>query len=132
MSIVNCDRRHSCTDAAVVASLIVGIVTALLTFTAVITVAPVFLWVVFGIAVAFLAVILLTAAFGGREVRLCINSVLAALLTGILGSILTSLILLAVGFAATSIVGAIVTGAMLVFFSLIITVAACLARCLVS
>ncbi len=126
----NCGCRNYCTLFAVVASVIIGFITALLRITAVITVTPAFLWVLFGIAVVYLAVALLKTDSGSDNyASRCVCSALRVLLVGILGTILTSVILLGIEFAATSILGAIITGALLLFFSLAITSTACLVRC---
>ncbi|MBQ6823829.1 MAG: hypothetical protein IJP27_04190, partial [Clostridia bacterium] len=118
MSLFRCHGRD-CTAVGVVIALIVGIITAFLRYTAVITVTPAFLWVTLGIAVVYLAILL---AVGPREG--CGNP-LTALLAGILGTALFSLILLGVSFAATSVIGAIFTGALLFFLALILLSAAC-------
>lgn len=128
---LNCNCKFNCVGLAVIASIIVGIVTAMLRITAVITVTPDFLWVLFGIAVVYLAVLLLaSAAMRGYTNRGCVCGNLPAIITGILGTVLTSVILLAITFAATSIIGAIITGALLFFFSLILTATACLVKCI--
>ncbi|MBO5007667.1 MAG: hypothetical protein J6D26_02425 [Clostridia bacterium] len=130
MANLSCSCRSDCAGLAIVASLILGIVAAFLRITAVITVTPAFLWVVFGIAVVYLAVTLVTSAIvRSAGAYSCVCSVLPVLLTGILGSVLTAVILLAVTFVATSIIGAIITGALIFFFSLVITSAACLVKC---
>jgi len=129
MSETYCRPKISCTCLAVIASVLIGIVTAFLTITATITVPPVFLWVVFGIAVGALALSFFVFVRGSANRSCCICNSITALLIGILGTILTSVILLAITFAATSIIGAIITGALLFFFSLIITVVACIIRC---
>lgn len=126
----SCRCNNGCTVLAVIASLIIGIITAFLTITAAITVTPAFLWVTLGIAVVYLAVVLITSALvRGYDVRRCICDVLPALLLGILGTALVSVILLAITFAATSVVGAIITGALLFFLSLTISETACLTLC---
>lgn len=130
MANYDCNCKFSCTLFAVVASVIIGIITALLTITGIITVTPAFLWVLFGIAVVYLAIVLITTATCRNSTGSCLRSILPALLTGILGTVLTSIVLLAITFAATSIIGAIITGALLFFFSLIITSTACLTKCL--
>ena len=130
MSRKNCSCTCNCAGLAVVAGIIVGIITAILRFTAVITVTPAFLWVLLGIAVVYLAVTLLTStSLRSITSRGCICSILPALLTGILGTILTSIILLGIEFVATSVIGAIITGALLAFFTLIVTAVACLIKC---
>ncbi len=123
----NC--KLDCIVLAVVASLIVGIITAFLRITGAIALAPAFLWVLLGIAVVYLAVLLVSAAIfrEGCCDRLC--SIITALLAGILGTVLLSVVLLAIEFVATSVIGAILTGALLFFFSLTITSTACTVRC---
>lgn len=128
---MNCCCRISCAILGTVASAILGIITALLTITAAITVTPAFLWTLFGIAVVYLGITLastLTASCCERRRCLCARSGL--FLAGALGTILTSVILLGVTFAATSFVGAIITGLLIFFFSLLITSVACIIRCL--
>lgn len=122
--------RPDCTVFALTASIIVGVITAFLRITAVITLTPAFLWVLLGIAVVYLAVLLITAAL--RHEGCCENlcGIVTALLAGILGTILLSIVLLAIEFVATSIIGAIIAGALLFFFSLTVTSTACLVRCL--
>lgn len=131
MTVFGNDCKCNCVSVSVIASILIGIVTAFLTITAVITVTPVFLWVVLGIAVVYLAVTLLAVALA-RPINAtgCILSALSALLIGILGTALLSVVLLAVSFAATSVIGAIITGALLLFFSQTITATACLVRSL--
>lgn len=133
MNVCDCKNRFDCTLFAIIASVIIGIITAFLTITAVITVTPAFLWVVFGIAIGFLAVLLLAAPRIQRSDKdLCVCSAVPALLAGILGTVLLSVVLLAITFAATSIIGAIITGLLLLFFSLTVTSAACLVKCLLN
>ena len=122
----DCDCSISCTGISVLVSIIIGVIAAILRYTAVITVTPAFLWVLLGISIVYLGITLFTSAFGERN-RCC--DFLNAFLTGVLGTVLTSVILLGVTFAATSIIGAIITGALLFFFSLLITTATCLIRC---
>ena len=131
MSNFGCYCKCSCRIAAVIASVIIGVVTAFLQITGVITVAPVFLWVAFGIAVVYLGVLVVAAALSGRgEGAGCLCTALNALLIGILGTILFAVVLLAVGIVATSILSAILVGILLFFFSLTLTSTACLVRSL--
>ena len=130
MTCNNCGCRSDCTFLAVVASIIIGVITAFLRFAAVITVTPTFLWLLFGIAVVYLAFTpATTVLIRTSGTQNCLCRVLAALLTGLLGTILTSVILLAIEFVATSIIGAIITGLLLLFFTLAVTSVACLVRC---
>ncbi len=130
MNNLNCTCKGSCLTLATLASIVIGVVTAFLTITAAITVTPAFLWVLFGIAVVYLGVLLFRAnslrGLGGKG---CVCTTLSALLIGILGTILASVILLAITFAATSVLGAIITGALLLFFTLTLTSTACYVKC---
>lgn len=128
MAIFGCGCRNTCTSIAVVTSLIIGIVAAFLRFMAVITVTPAFLWVTFGIAIVYLAILLANALFAEGNTTSCAAKTVNALLGGIVGTVLFSVVLLAIPFAATSIIGAILTGVLLFFFSLIITTTACLVK----
>ena len=128
MSIFGCDCRSNCTGLAAVASIILGIIAAGLRYMGIITVTPAFAWTVFGIAVVYLLVALTTFIIKDNIPR-CICASLPTFLAGILGTVLTAVILLAIPFEATSIIGAIITGALVLFFSLIITVSACIVKC---
>ena len=131
MSLFNSECGRGCTFWAVLASAVVGVVTAFLQITGTITVATSFSWVLFGIAVVYLAVALVTASFNDRVVACsCRCPALTALLIGLLGTVLFSLVILAFAFVATSIVGAIILGLLLFFFSLSLTSTACLVSCL--
>ena len=123
--------KYSCGVLAVLGSIIVGVIAAILRYTAVITVTPAFLWVVLGVAVVYLAIILLSSArFSNLAAKSCICPVFSVLLTAILGAVLTSLILLGITFATTSIIGTIISGALIGFFSLIFAETVCLIKCL--
>ena len=127
----SCNRGAQCSLLAIGASAIVGIIATLLTITAVITVTPAFLWVLLGIAVVYLAVnLIVSASFKCRRICDCIDTPLSLVLAGILGTILLSIVLLAITFPATSVLGAIIVGVLLFFFSLLITSTVCLVRCL--
>ena len=131
MSIFGCRCKCSCLLAAVIASVILGVVTAFLQITGTITVTPVFLWVVLGIAIVYLGVVLVAAALrSGEEASGCLCAALNAQLAGILGSALFAVVLLAVGITATSVLSAVLTGILLFFFSLTLTATACLVRSL--
>lgn len=121
--------RTDCTVIALAVSLILGIITAFLRITAAITLTPAFLWVLLGIAVVYLAVVLIASALSRGECCENLCSIITAILSGIIGTVILSIVLLAIEFAATSIIGAILTGALLFFFFLILTSTACLVRC---
>ncbi len=126
----SCNCNSSCVGLSVLASIIIGVIAAFLQITAAIVVTPAFLWVLLGIAIVYLAITLIAATLlRGSGVRSCVCRILPTVLIGILGTVLGSVILLAITFAATSIVGAIITGALLFFFALLISSTACLVKC---
>lgn len=133
MSVLTCNCKCSCTVAAVIASIVIGVITAFLHVTAVVTATPAFLWAVLGTAVVYLGVTVIAAALSrGTEQSGCLCSAVSTTLIGILGTILFSIILLAVGIVATSILTAILVGVLLFFFTLMVTGTACLVRGLFS
>ena len=134
MGFFNCNCKTGCTALGLIASLVAGIVALVLTITGTITISTLFAWIGFGVAIGLLIVTLLVAASTdeSRKERGCICKALSTLQLGALGTILTALVLLAVGFAATSIIGAIVYGAFIFFFVLLLTSVICLARCYAS
>ena len=125
-----CRYKCSCTILALIASLVIGIIGAFLQITAVITVTPVILWVLFGIAVALLGLLALSASAGSGKSCPENCTILNTLLIGALGTVLFSAVLLLVGIVATSVVSAILVGLVLFFFSLALTTLACYIRCL--
>ena len=133
MTFCNCGNRRDCTGIALVASLIIGIIATFLQITAVFTLTPVYSIVALGIAVVYLAVVLLTNATARKDssCNLCCTP-LSALLFGIAGTIFVAIVLLLIEFAATSIIGAIFVGALFFFFALTIFSTICLIRCLLN
>lgn len=126
----NCNHRVECAFIAVAASIIAGIVAAIAQFAAIITLTPVFYIVAFGVSVLLLAILLLLAPqFCDATQRSCCRCNVKLLTVGILGTIFTSVILLAVGFAATSVLGAIFVGVLAAFFTLMITSVVCTVNC---
>lgn len=124
MALLSCNGRCNCSLAAVIASVIIGVVTAFLQITGAVTVTPVFLWAVLGVALVFLAVLLATAVFT-RQTTGCVGTALGVLLTGVLGTVFFGVILLAFGVVATSVISAILAGLLLASFSLTIGGAVC-------
>lgn len=127
----SCDRNIPCSVASYAAALIIGILTAFLRITGVLTIGIAFFWVALGIGVVYLPITLLVAAFLNRgNITHCTCRSLNRLLFAILGTILFSAILLGFTFVTTSIIGAIITGLFFLFLTLIFTLTACLARCI--
>lgn len=126
-----CTFKCSCSAAALIAGVILGVLAAFLQITAVITVTPAFLWVAFGIAVVYLAILVAAAAATGTTGRYaCRCPVLNTLLLGILGTLLFAVVLLAVGIVATSVISAILVGLLVLFLTLTLAASACFVRCL--
>lgn len=131
MDLLNCECKKDCTALAVIAGIIIGIITAFLRITGVITLPTAALIAAFAIGVGALAVTLLALAIGAPCATRCLSTAVGAILLGALGTILLAVVLLAIPFEATSIIGAILTGTLAGFFSLIFGGVACLIRCFV-
>ena len=132
MCFLKCFSKMSCTALSVLISLVAGVVAFVLTITGAVGIFTPFVWIGFGIAVAFLFITFLVAAFTDecdKKERGCICRTLSTLQFGALGAILTALVLLGVDFGGISVIGAIVYGALFFFFVLLITSLICLARC---
>ena len=127
MSILGCDCKRNCVLWAIIASVVVGIIAAFLQITGVITVTVAFLWVLLGVAVVYLAVVLIAAALSDTS---CPSSLINTLLAGILGTALFSVILLAIGIVATSPVSAILVGLAIASAALTLSATACYVKCL--
>ena len=126
----NCLCRPGCIGLSIVASIIVGIITAFLQFAGAITVTPAFLWVGLGVSVVFLGLLLvLSYSFPNASGQCCTCPALNTLLVATLGGALLSTILLAFPPVAASILFAVLTGGLLAVLSLILTATACLVRC---
>lgn len=134
MGFFNCNCKIGCSLSGLIVSLIAGIATLILTITGTIGILPLFAWIGFGVAVGLLIVTFLVAAFTdeSRRERGCICKALSTLQFGALGAILTALVLLAVDFGGITVAAALVYGAFIFFFVLLITSVICLARCFAS
>ena len=131
MSLFGCNNccKCSCVIFAIVSSIILGIATAFLQITGTITITTVFLWVALGIAVVYLGILTLSTALTRRDSQYgCLCDSLGAALAGILGSVLFSVVLLALGIVATSILSAVLAGLVVGFLALTITSTACLVK----
>lgn len=131
MALFSCECRRKCTLLAIIAA-IIGVLAAFLQVTAVIAVTPVFVLVAFGIAVAYLGILTAAAVLTRRTMAAVCQRTLDTLLVGILGTVLFAVILLAVGIVATGVFSAILVGLTAGFFTLMLSGAACLIRCLVA
>lgn len=130
MSNCGCNTGYGCLGISIVASIVVAIITAFLTFSATITLTPAFLWVTLGIATVYLAITYFNSANNTQEIQNdCVCSTLTSIIVGILGTIITSLVLLGITFAATSVIGALISGLLLGFLTLIFTSVSCYIFC---
>ena len=126
----NCNCRVDCVFLSIAAAIIVGIVTAIAQFTAIVTFTTIFYIVAFGVAVLLLAVFLaLVPVLYRVTCQNCCGSGVKLTTIGILGTITTSIVLLAVGFAATSGLGAVFVGILAAFFTLAVTSIVCTINC---
>lgn len=125
----NCSCKCNCTLLVLIASIILGIVAAVLRITAVITVTPAFLWTLLGISIGYLILTQVTSVFI-RDCTECVRETLTATLLGALVTAVLSVVLLGVTFAATSFIGAILTGLLIFAFFFTLGSSTCLTKCL--
>ena len=126
MTILNCECKRDCLLFSAITSIIIGIIVAFLRITGVITVTPVLLIVAFGIADLFLlAALIASDLWCWGNCRACVYTAVSQVLIGVLGTLLLSVVLLVIPFATTSVIGAIITGALAAFLSYIFTATAC-------
>ena len=130
MSFFGCNSccRPGCTGVAVIAAAVVGVLTAFLQISGVVAFSAVLVGGFLGIAVVYLAVLTVAAALARNAQGCCGN--LGAALAGILGTVAAAVVLLVVDIAAASVLGALLTGVLLFFFTLALAATACYARCL--
>lgn len=126
----NCNCRFNCTLFAVISAAVLGVIAAFLQISGTVTVTTAFLWVTLGIGVVYLAGLVAASALRRSAVQPnCLCRALNALLAGVLGTILLSLVLLAVGIVATSVLSAVLVGVLIFFLWLTVASAACYVRC---
>ena len=125
----NCTTRCGCILAAIIASVILGVMAAFAQITGAITITAVFLWAALGFGAVYLAAVLLAVVLTGRTVRSeCTCDTLDTLLAGILGTILLAAVLLVVGITPASLVSAILVGLLAAALALTLTATACFIR----
>lgn len=122
-----CGCSFGCTWISVIAGAIIGVIAGILRYTGQIVVTPAFLWVLFGIAVVYLAVNLFTPRAENVCRQYC--TIVKTVLLSILATALLAVVLLGITFAATSVLGAILTGLLLAAFSISLGSTACLVLC---
>ena len=127
----NCNWRFNCTLTAVITAVIVGVVAAFLQILGIVTLTTAFAAGALITGVAYLAVgVLATAGLRRADTRpCCLCRNLNTLLIGVLGTIFVSLVLLAVGITATSVISAILVGVLFFFLWLTLAASACFIRC---
>ncbi len=128
MNICGCRTKCDCTLFAVIASVIVGIVTAFLSFSVTLAVPAFVYWIFFGVALVLLAVSLISAPLACRcKENFCTCASLTTFLAGVLGTVLFSLVLLLIDLTA-GILASLLTGLLFGFFTLTVTSVACIVR----
>ena len=116
---------------ALIVSGLIGVVAAFLRITGGITVPTAILAGAFVLAAVYLATLLVVSSLLRAQFENgCLCPAVQGILAGILATALTAITLLAVPFAATSVVGALVTGVLAAGASLIFAGTACLVKCL--
>lgn len=122
--------RYNCTGLGLIASIILSVVAAFLTFAGRVAITAAFSWVALGIGVVGLVVLLIYTALLRRTApRDCVCSILPTAIIGSLGTIVAALVSLGITIVAASITGAIISGGLILFLFLYLTSVACLTTC---
>lgn len=119
-------NKNECLIIAIASSIVVGIVAGILTATGIITVAPAFLWVFFGIAIGYLAIAFIVSSLRRFDTPYSARSIIGLFLAGVFTTVLLSLVLLGVTFPATSALLAVLVGLLLAGFWLTIASVGCI------
>ena len=127
MSNFECGTYNPSVSIALIASSIIGVIAAFLNVMAIVAVTATFAWVTFGIATLFISILLGGTTLSQNNRHYGHRSLNAVLLSA-LGTILLSVILLAIPFTVGSISSAIITGIALFFFSALLTTTVCLIK----
>ena len=127
----NCNWRFNCTLTAVITAVIAGVVAAFLQILGIVTLTTAFVVGALITGAAYLSIGVVAAANLRRsDTRsCCVCRTLNTALVGVLGTILTSLVLLAVGITATSVFSAVLVGLLFFFLWLTVAASACFIRC---
>ena len=117
----------SCTCISLFLSIIVGIVGGVFQAVGIIAVTNFNVLAVFAVATAYLGITLLTSAI--TKIHYCCEKAMSRLLTGIVGTIVISSIMLITGISFFTVIYAIFTGILMLFATLMITSTVCVIRC---
>lgn len=127
----SCSCRCRCNLAALIASLLLGVIAAFLRITSVLIINTTFLWAALIIAAVYLVMLMLSMAVACKcDECPCLCTNLRAQVAGALGTILFALVLLLIDVPAASVIGAILVGLLVFFLTLLFAGSACLIRCL--
>lgn len=126
MSFICCDNRRYCTIAAIIVSTIVGIVFAFTLISGGVVIDPIYVSVALGVGLVYLAATLIAVAIASLRFRgMGASSELIALIIGILGTIIFSIVVYLVGVTAVTVGLAVLVGFLGAFFALMITSTIC-------
>ena len=124
-----CNCKCACTLFAGVVSLILGILAAFLQITGTLAIGTMTLMAAAIAALVYLGGLLLVSSVQQQCSRCsCTCAAVNTMLAGALGTILFSAVLLLAAFAATSVLGAILTGLLVASFTLLVAGTACVVR----
>ena len=129
MSLFCCEGKKNCTCISIIISAIVGIVASFLQIGGLFIFIPLIAVVFLAVAILFLLATLIAAGLGRITAQYsCVCSALNALLTGIIGTVITSIIVLAFGIIAIGVISSIFTGLLVFFTALMILSTVCLIK----
>jgi hypothetical protein len=129
---MGCYKQCSaCLLIGITLSIIFGVIVGILFFFGYVPLIETAVWIAFGIAAFALAILLISAIFSNREkVYKCLRANAGALLTGIIGTLITAIAALSIILTPGSVLIAILIGLGAIFLGVTLTALVCLILCL--
>jgi hypothetical protein len=129
---MGCYKQCSaCLLIGITLSIIFGVIVGILFFIGYVPLIETAVWIAFGIAAFALAILLISAIFSNREkVYKCLRANAGALLTGIIGTLITAIAALSIILTPGSVLIAILIGLGAIFLGVTLTALVCLILCL--
>ena len=129
---MGCYKQCSaCLLIGITLSIIFGVIVGILFFFGYVPLIETAVWIAFGIAAFALAILLISAIFSNRDkVYKCLRANAGALLTGIIGTLITAIAALSIILTPGSVLIAILIGLGAIFLGVTLTALVCLILCL--
>ncbi|MGM9550994.1 MAG: hypothetical protein ACI3XA_01930 [Clostridia bacterium] len=129
MTELNC-QCPDCTTHSVILSTILGVIAAFLSITCILRLTAPIIFTALIVALLYLPVVLIALSLRTCSATRCVCRALKAIIIGVLGTVITSLILLTIPCFPIGVIYAIIVGLLTLFFFLMLSSTGCLIRCI--